>query len=132
MAARFHWTQEHNCACANATELKHRFHCQHYRHTGDRFAGTDGDSVAAGLRYWALARVLPSHLAFHYAGNILILLLTALLTAAGTLAGRSLSFIGLLAPQCARVLGAYTPRLQLLVATLQSRVAHGVGRLAGP
>ncbi|WP_249415148.1 iron chelate uptake ABC transporter family permease subunit [Enterobacter sp. RHBSTW-00994] len=52
------------------------------------------------------------------AGNILILLLTALLTAAGTLLAGPLSFIGLLAPQCARVLGAYTPRRQLLVATL--------------
>lgn len=50
--------------------------------------------------------------------NLLILLLTALLTAAGTLLVGPLSFIGLLAPQCARALGAHLLRHQLCAAAL--------------
>ena len=50
--------------------------------------------------------------------NLLILLLTALLTAAGTLLVGPLSFIGLLAPQCARALGANQLRHQLCAAAL--------------
>lgn len=50
--------------------------------------------------------------------HIVILLLTALLTAAGTLLVGPLSFIGLLAPQCARALGANALRQQLITAGL--------------
>ncbi|MFK3705529.1 Fe(3+)-hydroxamate ABC transporter permease FhuB [Klebsiella sp. NPDC088457] len=50
--------------------------------------------------------------------QLLILLLTALLTAAGTLLVGPLSFVGLLAPQCARVLGAHALRQQLVTAAL--------------
>ncbi len=50
--------------------------------------------------------------------NVLILLLTALLTAAGTVLVGPLSFIGLLAPQCARALGAQALRHQLCAAAL--------------
>jgi len=50
--------------------------------------------------------------------NLFILLLTALLTAAGTLLVGPLSFIGLLAPQCARALGANLLRHQLCAAAL--------------
>ncbi|MGE0969937.1 Fe(3+)-hydroxamate ABC transporter permease FhuB [Klebsiella sp. WOUb02] len=50
--------------------------------------------------------------------QLLILLLTALLTAAGTLLVGPLSFVGLLAPQCARLLGAHAVRQQLVTAAL--------------
>ncbi|MDF7649014.1 Fe(3+)-hydroxamate ABC transporter permease FhuB [Erwiniaceae bacterium L1_54_3] len=50
--------------------------------------------------------------------NLLILLLASLLTAAGTLLVGPLSFIGLLAPQCARSLGAHAFRQQLCAAAL--------------
>lgn len=56
-------------------------------------------------------------LALRYS-NILILLLAALLTAAGTLLVGPLSFVGLLAPQCARALGANALRHQLIAAPL--------------
>jgi iron complex transport system permease protein len=50
--------------------------------------------------------------------NLLILLLASLFTAAGTLLVGPLSFIGLLAPQCARSLGAHALRQQLCAAAL--------------
>lgn len=50
--------------------------------------------------------------------NLLVLLLISLLTAAGTLLVGPLSFIGLLAPQCARSLGARALRHQLCAAAL--------------
>lgn len=50
--------------------------------------------------------------------NMLVLLLISLLTAAGTLMVGPLSFIGLLAPQCARSLGAQALRHQLCAAAL--------------
>ena len=50
--------------------------------------------------------------------NLLILLLTALLTAAGTLLVGPLSFVGLIAPQLARTPGARNLHQQLLLAAL--------------
>ena len=58
--------------------------------------------------------------------RLLILLLSALLTAAATVVIGPLSFVGLIAPHLARVLGQHTVGRQLLVAALAGGVLLGV------
>ena len=71
------------------------------------------------LQLLGLGQLTAQSLGIHlFRTNLLVLLLISLLTAAGTLLVGPLSFIGLLAPQCARSLGARALRHQLCAAAL--------------
>ncbi|EXU76203.1 Fe(3+)-hydroxamate ABC transporter permease FhuB [Erwinia mallotivora] len=69
------------------------------------------------LQLLGLGQLTAQSLGIHLSRtNLLVLLLISLLTAAGTLLVGPLSFIGLLAPQCARSLGVRALRHQLCAA----------------
>lgn len=71
------------------------------------------------LQLLGLGQLTAQSLGIHLSRtNLLVLLLISLLTAAGTLLVGPLSFIGLLAPQCARSLGVRALRHQLCAAAL--------------